>query len=148
LSLDGRSIGATAVDENRYLDINQADPRRIDGVLQDHGYDASARTQLLGRIALARAGGHRIASYAEVAALGAGILAAGSEDCLLDVLSPFGGNGDAQAGPAAVRAGSIIRVTFGSGGQRRIQTLRLVVANDRPYALLDDYAPHCAGAGT
>jgi len=146
LTLDGRTIDATATGEEQFLDVNKADPKLIDVALQDHGYVGATRAALLGRIALARASGHRIASYADLAALGHDIVVAGSEDCLLDVLSPFGGNGQASGGP--VHPGDVVRVSFGTGAHRHIQTLRLVAANDRPYALLDDYEMTCAtGAG-
>jgi len=147
LTLDGQSVEATATSEDQFLDINKADPKRIDGTLQDHGYDRTTRTALLGRIALAHASGHGIESYAEIAALGYGIVPAGSEDCLLNILSPFGGNGQVS-GPAAIRPGGVVRVDFRGGPHRRLQTLRLVAANDRPYALLDDYQMSCMGPGT
>jgi hypothetical protein len=147
LSLDGRTIDATAMSEDQFLDINKADLKLIDGALQDHGYDGATRTALLGRIVLARASGHRIASYADDASLAHDIVAAGNEDCLLNVLSPFGGIGQSPGG-ATVRPGGVVRVSFGTGAHRHIQTLRLVAANDRPYALLDDYEASCAtGAG-
>jgi len=142
LTLDGQSIDAAVVSEDQFLDINKADPRLIDGVLQDHGYDRTTRTALLGRIALARASGQEIASYADIASLGHDIVAPGTEDCLLNVLSPFGGNGQTSE-PATVRPGGVVRVSFGSGAHRHLQTLRLVAANDRPYALLDDYQMDC-----
>jgi hypothetical protein len=146
LTLDGRTIDASATSEDQFLDINAAEPKLIDGALQDHGYDGATRIALLGRIAIARASGHRIASYAEVAALGAGLVEAGREDCLLNVLSPFGGT--SQSSGTSLRPGSVVRLSFGRGAGRHIQTLRLVAANDRPYALLDDYETSCAGAGT
>ncbi len=145
LTLDARTIDAAAAGEDQYLDINKAEPKLIDGALQDHGYDGATRTALLGRIAIARASGHRIASYAEVAALGTGIVQAGREDCLLNVLSPFGGNGQNAGG--SLRPGSAVRLSFSTGSSRHIQTLRLVAANDRPYALLDDYESNCSGGG-
>ena len=147
LTLDGQSIDATATNEDQFLDINNADPTLIDGTLQDHGYDRATRTALLGRIALAHASGQKISSYADIANLGHDIVAAGAEDCLLTILSPFGGKGHAS-GPATVRPGDVVRVSFASGGRHHLQTLRLVGANDRPYALLDDYQMNCAtGAG-
>jgi hypothetical protein len=145
LTLDGRTIDATATSEDPFLDINKADPKRIDGALQDHGYDGATRVALLGRIAIARASGHRIASYAEVAALGAGIVQPGREDCLLNVLSPFGGTG--QNSGTSLRPGSVVRLSFSTGSSHHLQTLRLVAANDRPYALLDDYETTCADVG-
>jgi hypothetical protein len=147
ITLDGRSIETTAASEDMFLDVNRADPKAVDNALEKHGYDAPTRTALLGRIALAHQGGRQIASYAEVAALGRGIMPAGQEDCLIEVLSPFGGNG--QGAAPVVRPGSVVRLSFGKGVHRHIQTLRLVAANDRPYALLDDYETTCpAGAGT
>ena len=147
LTLDGRGIDATTTNEDSFLDVNKADPKLIDGLLQDRGYDPATRTALLGRIALARASGLGIASYADVASLGHDIVPVGTEDCLLNVLSPFGGIGQAS-GPKIVRAGGVVRVSFGNGVHRHLQTLRLVAGNDRPYALLDDYQMDCAsGAG-
>jgi hypothetical protein len=145
ITLDGRSIETTTASEDIFLNLNRTDPKAIDGALQDHGYDAATRTALLGRIALAHQGGHQIASYAEVAALGRGIVPATQEDCLIEVLSPFGGNG--QRAAPVVRPGSVVRLSFGAGAHHHLQTLRLVAANDRPYALLDDYETTCpAGA--
>lgn len=142
LTLDGRTLAATVTAEDSLPDVNKAELPLIDGALQDYGLTAAERTHLLDRIATARAAHHKIGSFAELAAQGRDIVAPGTEDCLASVLSPFGGTAP-STGSGTPRIGSVLRLTLEAGTARRIHTLRLVAANDRPYALLDEIDDSC-----
>jgi len=154
-----RSVTVSARAEEAVPDVGKTDLNVVDGVLHDNGLSSAERVAILDRIAAAREAGHRISSYAELASLGNGILPVGREDCLAAMLSPFGGNGSpsgraappgqaaqfAGASTGGAQIGSVIRLTIGSGAMRRIVAMRLIGANDRPYALLDDFESSCPG---
>lgn len=143
ITVDGRSVAAMATSEEQFADVNKTDLRRIEGTLQDHGFDAAARNILIGRMAVMRSVGRKVRSYAELVSVAAGVVPAGTEDCLLEALSPFGGMGEPGTQAPIVRPGTVVRLDFQEGARRHLQTFRLVAANDRPYALLDDYDTSC-----
>lgn len=148
LTLDGHTLAVTITAEDGLLDVNRAELPHIDGTLQDHHFSTAERARLLERMTAARAEHHKIGSFAELAAQGRDIVAPGTEDCLASALSPFGGINASMSG-GTPRIGSVLRLTLGTGSARRIHALRLVAANDRPYALLDEIDDSCpTSAGT
>jgi hypothetical protein len=134
------------------LDVNKAALTDIDGLLHDKGIQPDQRAAILARIGEARAARRLIGTFADVAALGHGILDAGKEQCLPAILSPFGdlrvsvqtGNNDVQ-GASPVRVGETLRVTIAQGARRQAAVIRVVGTRDEPYSVLDWYDDVCAG---
>lgn len=142
MDVDGENLAIRVTAESNVAGVNIAEPRVIDGALQDRGYRSAERVALLDRIGQTRAARHKISSFSEIAGLGQGILAPGAEDCLVTTLSPFG-SALPGSGNGGIRIGSVLRITVAAGGSQRVYVLRLITANDRPYALLDDFDNGC-----
>lgn len=98
IEIGGRTVRIRATAESGRLDLNHADPKRIERVLAGLGWDSSARDALLARIAAGRAGETPLRDLSELRWLLARRDGGAGDVCAEDMLTVFSGRPEPDAG--------------------------------------------------
>jgi len=152
LSLPQGPIAIAIDNEATRLDVNKAQLAQIDGQLHDRGMPGDQRAAILTRIAQARAAHRLIGTFADLVALGRGILPPARQICLATFLSPFSNAQDIAStgsdlmGQGPIRAGDTLRISVGAEDAQRTATIRLTGLAAEPYSVLDWYEGSCPSA--
>jgi hypothetical protein len=137
IDVGGRSISVTITSENGLLDVNEADPKLIDGALRGFGVAAGPRAAFIDQLLLKRATKQPLRSRDEVLRViaVAGVQASGGVR-LVDVLTVSSGLATPQVDQMPAKLARAIGVVGGGAGITPIDgALRILVRSDRGAAV-------------